>query len=98
MGSGDAASAIAVVVADNGNRTHIICLEGREFTINIYPHKKIGGNVNRERRGSLLFCFNGTFLSLPLLRYPSFFRVDTDKIYEISIIVYRGGFAPRKRY
>ena len=24
--------------ADNGNRTHIICVEDREFTINLYPH------------------------------------------------------------
>jgi hypothetical protein len=24
--------------ADNGNRTHIVCLEGRKFTINPYPH------------------------------------------------------------
>ena len=24
--------------ADNGNRTHIICVEDREFTINPYPH------------------------------------------------------------
>lgn len=27
--------------ADNGNRTHMICLEGREFTINLYPHYTI---------------------------------------------------------
>jgi hypothetical protein len=53
--------------------------------------------LNRERGASLLFCFNGTFLSLPLLGYSSFFPVDTAKIYKISIIVYRGGVPIRAK-
>jgi hypothetical protein len=24
--------------ADNGNRTHIVCVEGKRFTFNPYPH------------------------------------------------------------
>lgn len=27
------------LAADNGNRTHMVCLEGRKFTINLYPQK-----------------------------------------------------------
>ena len=30
----------STIRADNGNRTHMVCLEGREFTINLYPQKK----------------------------------------------------------
>ena len=32
--------------ADNGNRTHILCLEGRQFTFNLYPH---GGEERGEQ-------------------------------------------------
>ena len=32
------ASMLCAICADNGNRTHIICVEDREFTINPYPH------------------------------------------------------------
>ena len=29
--------------ADNGTRTHMVCLEGREFTLNLYPPE--GGRI-----------------------------------------------------
>ena len=42
--------------ADNGNRTHMICLEGREFTINLYPH------LFFERVSFMSFCPSSSFI------------------------------------